>query len=69
MQDFKPDNNAEVRAALVLLIADLRDAIDVATAGGGDDAVLDVALPLEQASALYAALVDYLAKLRHDADE
>jgi hypothetical protein len=68
-------NNAETRAALVVLIADLQDAIDRATASGGDDAVRDVVLrpstgpgrnlgSLEQARALLAALGDYLAELR-----
>jgi hypothetical protein len=47
MQNSKP-TNAETRAALVLLIADLRDAIGCATAGGADDAVLDVALRFER---------------------
>jgi hypothetical protein len=80
-------NNAEARARLVLLIADLRAAIDSATASGGDDVVLhpstgatasggdDVVLhpstgpgrnlgSREKASALLAALVDYLAEIR-----
>ena len=63
-------NKADARAALVLLIADLQDAIDSATASGGDV----VLYPsngkgrnlgsLEQARELLAALVDYLAELR-----
>ena len=68
-------NNAEARAALVLLIADLQDAIDRATASGGEDAIRDVVIrpstgpgrnlgSLAQARALLAALVDYHAELR-----
>ena len=64
-------NNAGTRAALVLLIADLQDAIDRATASGGDDVVLRPSTgrernlgSLERARALVAALADYLAELR-----
>ena len=64
-------NNADARARLVLLIADLRAAIDSATASGGDDVVLHPSTgpghnlgSREKASALLAALVDHLAELR-----
>ena len=64
-------NNAGTRAALVLLIADLQDAIDRATASGGDDVVLRPSTgpernlgSLERARELVAALADYLAELR-----
>ena len=64
-------NTAEARQALVLLIADLQDAIDRATESGGDDVVLRPSTgpgrnlgSLEQARALLAGLVDYLAELR-----
>ena len=64
-------NDAGARAALVLLIADLQDAIDRATASGGDDVVLRPSTgpernlgSLERARALVAALGDYLAELR-----
>ena len=63
-------NNAGARAALVLLIADLQDAIDSATASGGDVVLYPSTGrvhnlgSLEQARALLAALVDYLAELR-----
>jgi hypothetical protein len=62
--------NAAARPALVLLIADLQAAIDIATASGGD-VVLHPSTgsghnlgSLQQASALLAALGDYLAELR-----
>ncbi len=63
-------NNADARAALVLLIADLQAAIDSATASGGAVVLRPSTGPehnlgsLEMASALLAALVDYLAELR-----
>ena len=63
-------NNADARASLVLLIADLQVAIDSATASGGD-VVLHPSTgrghnlgSLPQASALLAALWDDLAELR-----
>ena len=66
-------NNADARAALVLLIADLQGAIDSATASGGDVFLYPSTGPghnlgsLAQARALLAALVDYHAELRrHD---
>jgi hypothetical protein len=64
-------NDAGARAALVLLIADLQDAIDRATASGRDDVVLRPSTgpernlgSVDRARALVAALVDYLAELR-----
>jgi hypothetical protein len=63
-------NNADVRPALVLLIADLQTAIDSATASGGDVFLHPSTGPgrnlgsLEQARALLAALLDYHAELR-----
>ena len=63
-------NNAGTRAALVLLIADLQDAIDRATASGGDVVLRPSTGPernlgsLEQARALVAGLADYLAELQ-----
>jgi len=63
-------NKADARAALVLLIADLQDAIDSATASGGAVVLHPSTGPghnlgsLVQARALLAALVDYLAELR-----
>jgi hypothetical protein len=64
-------NDAGARAALVLLIADLQDAIDRATASGRDDVVLRPSAgpernlgSVDRARALVAALVDYLAELR-----
>jgi len=63
-------NNADARAALVLLIADLQNAIDSATASGGDVVLYPSTGPghnlgsLEKARALLAALVDHHAELR-----
>jgi hypothetical protein len=63
-------NNADARAALVVLAADLRAAIDSATASGGDVVLRPSTGPghnlgaLEQASTGLAALADYLAELR-----
>ena len=63
-------NNADARARLVLLIADLQGAIDSATASGGDVFLYPSTGPghnlgsREKASALLAALVDHLAELR-----
>jgi hypothetical protein len=63
-------NNADARASLVLLIADLQVAIDSATASGGDVVLHPSTGPghnlgsLEQARALLAALVDHHAELR-----
>jgi hypothetical protein len=63
-------NNAGARAALVLLIADLQDAIDSATTSGGDVFLYPSTGPgrnlgsLKEAGALLAALVDYVAELR-----
>ena len=63
-------NNADARARLVLLIADLQGAIDIATASGGDVDLHPSTGPghnlgsLAQARALLAALVDYVAELR-----
>jgi len=63
-------NNAEARATLVLLIADLQVAIDSATASGGDVVLHPSTGPghnlgsLEKARELLAALVGYLAELR-----
>ena len=63
-------NNADARVALVLLIADLQNAIDSAVASGGDVFLHPSTGPgrnlgsLEQARALLAALVDHHAELR-----
>jgi hypothetical protein len=63
-------NNAEARAALLLLTVELQAAIDSATASGGDVVLHPSTGPghnlgsLEQARALLAALVDRLAELR-----
>jgi hypothetical protein len=63
-------SNADTRAALVLLIADLQDAIDRATESDSDNVVLRPSTgsernlgSLERARALVAELVDYLAQL------
>jgi hypothetical protein len=63
-------NNAGARAALALLITDLQNAIDSATASGGDVFLYPSTGPgrnlgsLKQASTLLTALVDYVAELR-----